>query len=87
MGRAAATDRNLYVNDVVYNGTDTGKNATLMGNGAKTFAVSGGTPPSVSAFGDHGSLQIWCKPARIPSVETPSRSAAATQPRSLSARG
>ncbi len=53
----AATDRNLYVNDIVYNGTDTGLSAPLMGNGAKTFAVSGGTPPSVSESGDHGSLQ------------------------------
>ena len=53
----AATDRNLYVNDIVYNGTDTHLSAALMGNGAKTFSVSGGTTPSVSETGDHGSLQ------------------------------
>jgi hypothetical protein len=53
----AATDRNLYVNDIVYNGTDTHLSGSLMGNGAKTFAVSGGTTPSVSETGDHGSLQ------------------------------
>ncbi len=52
-----ATDRNLYVNDIVYNGTDTHLGAALMGNGAKTFSVSGGTTPSVSETGDHGSLQ------------------------------
>jgi Ca-dependent carbohydrate-binding module xylan-binding/Glycosyl hydrolase family 26 len=52
-----ATDRNLYVNDIVYNGTDTGQSAALMGQGAKTFSVSGGTAPSVSETGDHGSLQ------------------------------
>jgi hypothetical protein len=53
----AATDRNLYVNDIVYNGTDTHLGAALMANGAKTFSVSGGTTPSVSETGDHGSLQ------------------------------
>jgi beta-glucanase (GH16 family) len=53
----AATDRNLYVNDIIYNGTDTGLNAVLYSNGPKTFAVSGGTTPSVSETGDHGSLQ------------------------------
>ena len=52
-----ATDRNLYVNDIVYNGTDTGQTAALMTQGAKTFSVSGGTTPSVSETGDHGSLQ------------------------------
>ena len=53
----AATDRNLYVNDIVYNGTDTKQSAALMSQGAKTFSVSGGTTPSVSETGDHGSLQ------------------------------
>ena len=52
----AATDRNLYVNDIVYNGTDTKLSAALMANGAKTFSISGGTTPSVSETGDHGSL-------------------------------
>ena len=56
-GGSASTDRNLYVNDVVYNGTDTGKTATLLSNGAATFAVSGGTTPSVAETADHGSLQ------------------------------
>ena len=40
-----ATDRNLYVNDIVYNGTDTDQTAALMSAGAKTFSVSGGTTP------------------------------------------
>jgi parallel beta-helix repeat protein len=53
----AATDRNLYVNDIVYNGIDTGQTAALKHQGAKTFAISGGTTPSVSETGDHGSLQ------------------------------
>jgi hypothetical protein len=52
-----ATDRNLYVDDIVYNGTDTGQTAALMSAGAKTFSVSGGTTPAVSETGDHGSLQ------------------------------
>jgi hypothetical protein len=53
----AATDRNLYVNDIAYNGTDTGQTAALYSNGAMTFSVSGGTTPSISETGDHGSLQ------------------------------
>ena len=44
------------MNDIVYNGTDTGQSAALMGQGAKTFSISGGTTPSVSETGDHGSL-------------------------------
>ena len=52
-----STDRNLYVNDIVYNGIDTGQSAALMSTGAKTFSVSGGTTPSVSEISDHGSLQ------------------------------
>jgi Ca-dependent carbohydrate-binding module xylan-binding len=51
-----STDRNLYVNDIVFNGTDTGKSAALLANGPKTFSLSGGTAPSVSEQSDHGSL-------------------------------
>jgi hypothetical protein len=56
-GGTPALDRNLYVNDVVYNGTDTKQSAALKHNGATTFSISGGTTPSVSETGDHGSLQ------------------------------
>ena len=56
-GGTAATDRNLYVNGVNYNGTNTNQSAALMSVGAKTFAVAGGTTPSVTETGDHGSLQ------------------------------
>ena len=52
----ASTDRNLYVNDIVYNGTDTKQSAALKTQGAKTFSASGGTTPSVSETGDHGNL-------------------------------
>jgi hypothetical protein len=52
----ASTDRNLYVDDVIYNGVDTGKSAKLLANGSKSFAVTGGTTPSVMETGDHGSL-------------------------------
>ena len=45
------------MNDIVYNGTDTDQSAALMHQGAKTFSISGGTTPSVSETGDHGSLQ------------------------------
>jgi hypothetical protein len=53
----AATDRNLYVNGVTYNGTNTNQSAALMSAGTKSFTVSGGTTPSVTETGDHGSLQ------------------------------
>ena len=52
----AAAPRNLYVNGISYDGTATGQSAELTHTGAKTFAVSGGTTPSVSETGDHGSL-------------------------------
>jgi hypothetical protein len=52
----AATDRNLYVNGITYGGTATGQSAALLANGAKGFTVAGGTTPSVSETGDHGSL-------------------------------
>jgi uncharacterized protein (TIGR01370 family) len=52
-----STDRNLYVNAITYNGTNTAQSAALMGGGPKAFAISGGTTPAVSETGDHGSLQ------------------------------
>jgi hypothetical protein len=55
-GGTAATDRNLYVNGVTYNGTATGQTAALTVTGAKNFTVTGGTTPAVSETGDHGSL-------------------------------
>jgi hypothetical protein len=51
------TDRNLYVNAITYNGTNTNQSAALMSQGPKTFAVSGGTTPAVSETSDHGTLQ------------------------------
>jgi hypothetical protein len=56
-GGSPSLDRNLYVNDIVYNGTDTGASATLYANGSRSFTVSGGTVPTVNETGDHGSLQ------------------------------
>ena len=55
-GGTAATDRNLYVNGVTYNGTATGQSGVLGITGPQSFAVSGGTAPSVSETGDHGTL-------------------------------
>ena len=55
-GGTAATDRNLYVNGITYGGTATGQSAMLANSGPTTFAVSGGTTPSVTETGDHGSL-------------------------------
>jgi hypothetical protein len=55
-GGSSATDRNLYVNGISYNGTATGQSAVLGVTGPQAFTVSGGTTPSVSETGDHGSL-------------------------------
>jgi hypothetical protein len=55
-GGTAAADRNLYLNGITYDGTSTGQSAALMRAGPKSIAVSGGTTPSVSETGDHGSL-------------------------------
>jgi hypothetical protein len=56
-GGSPSLDRNLYVNDIIYNGTDTGDRVGLFSNGSSSFTVSGGTAPSVSEASDHGSLQ------------------------------
>lgn len=55
-GGTASTDRNLYVNDIIYNGTDTKQSAALKTNRARSFKENGGTTPSVSETSDHGSL-------------------------------
>ena len=50
-GGSSSTDRNLYVNDVVYMGADTLQSAGLYTAGTKSFTVTGGTPipPTVTA--------------------------------------
>ncbi len=55
-GGTAATDRNLYVNAITYNGAATAQSATLGVTGPQAFSVTGGTAPSVSETGDHGAL-------------------------------
>jgi hypothetical protein len=55
-GGSAATDRNLYVNGITYGGVATGQSGVLFSTGPMAFTVSGGTTPSVSETGDHGSL-------------------------------
>ncbi|MGE4047835.1 MAG: carbohydrate-binding domain-containing protein [Acetobacteraceae bacterium] len=42
----AGGNRNLYVELVNYRGVNTKQSASLLTNGSKTFAVSGGTPPA-----------------------------------------
>ena len=56
-GGSSALDRNLYVNSITYNGTNTNQSAELGGTGPLSFSVSGGTTPAVTETGDHGSLQ------------------------------
>jgi hypothetical protein len=55
-GGTPLADRNLYVDAVSYDGTNTDQTAELMIAGPRTFAISGGTTRSVSESGDHGSL-------------------------------
>jgi Ca-dependent carbohydrate-binding module xylan-binding len=45
-GGTGSTDRNLYVNDLVYLGTDTKDSAALYSNGTQKFSVTGGTAPT-----------------------------------------
>jgi Ca-dependent carbohydrate-binding module xylan-binding len=40
------TDRNLYVDSVTYNGTNTKQSASLNGDEIRDFTVTGGTIPS-----------------------------------------
>jgi hypothetical protein len=56
-GGSPSLDRNLYINDIIYNGTDTGASHSQFTTGSSSFSVTGGTAPSVSETGDHGSLQ------------------------------
>ncbi len=51
-----STDRNLYINAISYDGTNTGQSAGLYVSGPHVFAVSGGTAPAVSETSDHGAL-------------------------------
>ena len=44
-----STDRNLYVNDVLYAGADTLQSAGLYTGGTKDFTVTGGTAPTPAA--------------------------------------
>jgi hypothetical protein len=39
-GGTASTDRNLYLNDAVYDGVDTGAHKTFLSNGSKSFTVT-----------------------------------------------
>ena len=55
-GGSAATDRNLYVNGISYDGTASGQSGLLSNSGTRSFAVSNPTAPSISETGDHGSL-------------------------------
>ena len=52
-GGTAATDRNLYVNAVSYDGTNTDQSAALMSTGPKSFSVTDATaiPSPVTGSG------------------------------------
>jgi hypothetical protein len=57
-GGSSATDRNLYVNSIAYNGvTYAGTTASLFANGKDTFAV-GGTTPTAPAPADTLTLNL-----------------------------
>ena len=51
-GGTASTDRNLFVDGVTYEGSNTNQSAALYSDGSQTFAISGGTAkPTVSPSG------------------------------------
>lgn len=52
-GGTTATDRNLYVDTVVYDGGDTKQSATMLAPGPKGFTVMDGTGPSVPPVTTH----------------------------------
>ena len=54
-GGTAATDRNLYVNGLSYDGTATGQSAAFMSAGPQNFSVTDTTPmPGVTLTGTAG---------------------------------
>lgn len=54
-GGSPATDRNLYVDNVTYDGVSTGQSAVLLGNGAAGFLVADHTPiPGATISGTPG---------------------------------
>ena len=75
-GGTAATDRNLYVNAISYDGTNTGQSAALMGTGPKSFSVTDSTAiPSPSPA---AAPTRWCSTSR----RTPTRATRSSPSRS-----
>ena len=80
-GGTAATDRNLYVNGITYNGTATGQSATLGVTGPQAFSVTGGTTPRSARPAITGRWRRTSRrPAATRSAATPSCSPPAMPP-------
>ena len=48
-GGTAATDRNLYLDGLSYNGVDAKQAAALMSNGSRTFSIPASAPLAATA--------------------------------------
>jgi Ca-dependent carbohydrate-binding module xylan-binding/Cellulase (glycosyl hydrolase family 5) len=57
-GGTAATDRNLYVNGISYDGTATGQSAALMAGGPKSFNVTDTTAVPSPAIGSGSDTMV-----------------------------
>ena len=64
-GGSSTTDRNLYVDDVVYDTVDTGQSAAMFTNHAQTFAVLDTTPIVITVSASQASVSVAVNSAII----------------------
>ena len=102
-GGTAATDRNLYVDSVVANQTDTRQSAALMSNGTRSFAVGSNAPPSdvilgtgadtvllgisEDAYNGHAQYVVTLDGVQLGGTQTASASHAAGQSQRVQVKG
>jgi Ca-dependent carbohydrate-binding module xylan-binding len=85
-----SVDRNLYVGDVIYNGTDTGQSGELTFDSSEAFVVTGGTPvpkPMISgtATGQTTTDETTVKPVSAVAINDANSSQSETVAVTLSA--
>ena len=66
-----ATDRNLYVNGISYDGTNTNQSAAIIGFVPNNFAVTDTTTPSRPIINIDGNLSDWVASERIDYNDVP----------------
>ncbi len=70
-GGTPATDRNLYVNAISYDGTNTNQSAAIIGFVPNNFAVTDTTTPSRPIINIDGNLSDWVASERIDYNDVP----------------